>query len=54
MGPTIVTYRNIADDPEKVAALDHDLTALAARYDRATGTTVLDWEHLLLTARTRS
>ena len=50
-GPTIVAYRNIADDPERVAALDHDLTALAARYDTGTGTTVLDWEYLLLTAR---
>jgi ubiquinone/menaquinone biosynthesis C-methylase UbiE len=50
-GPTIVAYRNIADDPERVAALDRDLAALAARYDRGTGTTVLDWEYLLLTAR---
>jgi ubiquinone/menaquinone biosynthesis C-methylase UbiE len=49
-GPTIVAYRNIADDPERVAALDRDLAALAARYDRGTGTTVLDWEYLLLTA----
>ena len=50
-GPTIVAYRNIADDPERVAALDRDLAALAARYDRGTGTMVLDWEYLLLTAR---
>ncbi len=50
-GPTIVAYRNIADDPERVAALDHDLAALATRYDRGTGTTVMDWEYLLLTAR---
>jgi ubiquinone/menaquinone biosynthesis C-methylase UbiE len=50
-GPTIVAYRNIADDPERVAALDRDLAALAARYDRGTGTTVLDWEYLLVTAR---
>src|SRR5687768_16905256 len=50
-GPTIVAYRTIGDDPERVAALDRDLLALAARYDRGTGTTVLDWEYLLLTAR---
>jgi ubiquinone/menaquinone biosynthesis C-methylase UbiE len=50
-GPTIATYRNVGDDPERVAALDRDLAALAARYDRGNGTTVLDWEYLLLTAR---
>jgi ubiquinone/menaquinone biosynthesis C-methylase UbiE len=50
-GPTIVAYRNIADDPDRVAALDRDLAALAARYDRGAGTTVMDWEYLLLTAR---
>ena len=46
-------YRGIADDPERVAALDRDLTALATRFDRGTETTVMDWEHLILTARTR-
>ena len=50
-GPTIVAYRNIADEPERVAALDRDLAALAARYDRGSGSTVMDWEYLLLTAR---
>ena len=50
-GPAIVAYRNVADDPERVAALDRDLTALAARYDIGTGTTVMEWEYLLLTAR---
>jgi SAM-dependent methyltransferase len=50
-GPTIVAYRNVADDPEQVAALDRALTALAARFDRGTGSTVFDWEYLLLTAR---
>lgn len=50
-GPTIATYRNIAGDPERVAALDRDLAALAARYDHGNGTTVLDWEYLVLTAR---
>jgi ubiquinone/menaquinone biosynthesis C-methylase UbiE len=50
-GPTIVAYRNVGDDPDRVAALDRDLTALATRFDRGTGTTVFDWEYLLLTAR---
>ncbi len=50
-GPTIVAYRNIADDPDRVAALDRELAALAARYDRGDGTTILEWEYLLLTAR---
>jgi SAM-dependent methyltransferase len=51
-GPTIVAYRSIGDDPDRVAALDRDLAALAARYDRGSaGATVLEWEYLLLTAR---
>ena len=50
-GPTIVAYRNVAEDPERVAALDRDLAALAARYDIGTGATVMEWEYLLLTAR---
>ncbi|MFC7491438.1 MULTISPECIES: class I SAM-dependent methyltransferase [unclassified Knoellia] len=49
-GPTIAVYRFIADDPERVAALDADLLALAQRFDRGTDGTVLDWEYLLLTA----
>jgi SAM-dependent methyltransferase len=49
-GPTIVAYRGIADDPERVASLDADLAALARRHDRGNGSTVLDWEYLLLTA----
>ncbi|MGZ4600663.1 MAG: class I SAM-dependent methyltransferase [Oryzihumus sp.] len=44
-GPTIATYRAIADDPERVAALDHDLTELARREP------VSEWEYLLVTAR---
>jgi len=53
-GPVIVAYRNIPDDPARAAALDHDLAVLGAHYDRGTATTVMDWEYLLLTARTRS
>jgi SAM-dependent methyltransferase len=52
-GPTIAVYRGIADDPEKVAALDRGLDAAAANCDRGTGRTVMDWEYLVLTARRR-
>ncbi len=49
-GPTISVYRSIADDPARVAGLDHDLAALAAR----NGTDgVMQWEYLLLTAHRR-
>jgi len=50
-GPTISTYRAIADDPDRVAALDRDLVDLARRFDVGTDSTALDWEYLLLTAR---
>jgi SAM-dependent methyltransferase len=50
-GPTIAVYQSIADDPERVAALDRDLAALARRNDRGSAGTVLDWEYLLVTAR---
>ncbi|HEX8630457.1 MAG TPA: class I SAM-dependent methyltransferase [Catenuloplanes sp.] len=52
-GPVIATYRNIADDPERVAALDGALADVARRYDRGVDKTVLDWEYLLVTARKR-
>ena len=42
-GPTIAAYQGIAGDPERVAALDHDLAHLARRHDlgaaRWTGST---------------
>jgi ubiquinone/menaquinone biosynthesis C-methylase UbiE len=50
-GPTIATYRAIADQPERVAALDRDLADLARRNDRGEAGTLLDWEYLLFTAR---
>jgi len=53
-GPTVSAYRGIAEDPERVAALDHALTALARRHDRGTTSTIMDWEYLLLTGRRRS
>jgi SAM-dependent methyltransferase len=49
-GPTIAVYKSIADDPDRVAALDGELADLARRFDVGTGTTTLDWEYLLVTA----
>ncbi|WP_116450689.1 class I SAM-dependent methyltransferase [Blastococcus litoris] len=49
-GPTIAVYKAIADEPERVAALDAELAELARRADRGQGSTVVDWEYLLLTA----
>ncbi|MDL5350697.1 methyltransferase domain-containing protein [Microbacterium sp. zg-YB36] len=45
-GPAIAVYRFIADDPEKVAALDADLAALG---DRFLADGVMPWEYLLVT-----
>jgi hypothetical protein len=57
-GPTIAAYRAVAADQERIAALDADLADLARRHDRGTasgtGTTVMEWEYLLLTARKRA
>jgi len=53
-GPTISTYRSIADDPDRVAALDQDLADLARRFDVGTDSTVLDWEYLVFIARKAS
>lgn len=50
-GPTIAVYRSIAEDPERVAALDRDLAELAQRHSHGAGPTVMDWEYLLLTTR---
>ncbi len=48
---TEIAYKAIAEDTERVAALDRDLVELARRFDVGTDSTVLDWEYLLLTAR---
>lgn len=50
-GPTIAVYRSIADEPERVQALDAELADLAARHDLGGGT--MEWEYLLFTARKR-
>ena len=48
-GPTIAVYRAIADDPDKVAALDEALAELGRRFDQGGG--AMEWEYLLVTAR---
>jgi SAM-dependent methyltransferase len=50
-GPTIAVYKFIADDPERVAALDRALADHARRHMAEPG--VMEWEYLLLTARKR-
>jgi len=47
-GPTVVAYRGIAEEPDRVAALDADLAALARRFDVGGG--AMEWEYLPLTA----
>ncbi|MEU5884959.1 methyltransferase domain-containing protein [Spirillospora sp. NPDC047279] len=47
-GPTIAVYRNIADDPERTAALDAALADLARRHLNAGA---MEWEYLLVIAR---
>lgn len=48
-GPTIAVYKNIAGDPEKVAALDASLLEVGERFGIGAGP-VSEWEYLLYTA----
>lgn len=50
-GPTLVAYRGIADQPDRVAALDAALDALAASADEGEGR--MRWEYLLVSGRRR-
>jgi len=50
-GPTISTYRFIADDLARVAELDQALVELARAYDQGGG--AMPWEYLLYTAERR-
>lgn len=52
-GPTIAAYKAIADEPDRVTSLDRELVELARRHDRGEGSTVMDWEYLLVTGRRR-
>jgi ubiquinone/menaquinone biosynthesis C-methylase UbiE len=49
-GPTISAYRANAEDAERTAALDAALVDLARQHDQGAGSTVLEWEYLLVTA----
>ena len=51
-GPTIAAYQAIAD-PGRAAALDAELVGLARRHGLGTGSTAMEWEYLLFTARKR-
>jgi SAM-dependent methyltransferase len=50
-GPTIAVYKNIADDPERVAALDADIARVGDNVLSSSST--MDWEYLLVVARKR-
>lgn len=50
-GPTVAAYRSLADEPERVASLDRDLSELARRHDSGSGSFIMNWEYLLLTAK---
>jgi SAM-dependent methyltransferase len=50
-GPTIAAYRGIADEPDRVDALDARLAELGDRY--LAGSSAMEWEYLLVTARKR-
>jgi SAM-dependent methyltransferase len=48
-GPTISVYRSIEGDPERVAALDADIARVGDSV--LSGSSAMEWEYLLLTAR---
>jgi SAM-dependent methyltransferase len=52
-GPTIAVYTSLAEHPERAAELDAALADLGSRFDRGQGSTVMDWEYLLVTATKR-
>lgn len=50
-GPTISAYRGIEGQPDRTAALDVELAELGDRY--LAGSSTMQWEYLLVTARKR-
>jgi SAM-dependent methyltransferase len=48
-GPTISVYRNIEGDADRVAALDAEIARIGDGFLR--GSSTMEWEYLLLTAR---
>ena len=53
-GPTVATYRGLANEPQRITALDQSLEELARRHDHGRGATVMDWEYMLLTCQRTS
>jgi len=52
-GPVMAVYRAVADDPDRLAALDHAVIEVARRHGRSSERLVMDWEYLLINARVR-
>jgi SAM-dependent methyltransferase len=50
-GPTIAAYRGIADQPDRVAALDADIARLGD--EALAGTSSMGWEYLVVVAHKR-
>jgi|SRR4051812_24381794 SAM-dependent methyltransferase len=50
-GPTIVAYRGLGDDHERVRALDADIARLGD--DALAGASTMEWEYLVAVARRR-
>ena len=50
-GPTLMAYRGLADQPERVAELDAALDALAAEADEGSGR--MRWEYVVVSGRRR-
>lgn len=50
-GPTIVAYRNVHREPERVAALDDALAELARHHHHEGQPLRMEWEYLLFTAK---
>lgn len=48
-GPTLMAYRGLADQPDRIAELDAALDALAAEADEGAGR--MRWEYLLVSGR---
>jgi ubiquinone/menaquinone biosynthesis C-methylase UbiE len=50
-GPTVAAYRNIAERPDRVEALDAELAELGDKY--LAGSSSMEWGYLVVTARKR-
>lgn len=54
-GPVVATYASLADDPERLAALDRDFLEFATRTNRGPAVSPAEYhyEYLLVVARKR-